>query len=165
MIMRAIHFITLVFSFTSAFAEEGLKTKFYDSRDTNSESLIHSKQWITTRNGDVILKKMERSLARDGSSISLDQVIVVDGQSAVVITFTGERRMTSFKPDANSMVSFIDDDNDGIPEQIQVFDAKASKLREMFVLDKTWRITPVSDDELNQKIELLEKSKAALKGL
>jgi len=131
-----------------ALAGEGLKTNYYESAVNSAPNpTINYKKWTTSRDGKVILIREERDLSRNGKWAQIDQIIMVDGKTAIHFLSLEGKRSVIYHPDAQVQVIHADPNGDGLLDRISLLDAKQRTV-DMFLTDKTGRITPVSDEEL-----------------
>ncbi len=131
---------------TALLAVEGLKTNYYEAAVNSApDPTINYKKWTITRNGKDILVREERDLARNGTWAQIDQIILFDGKKVVHFISLEGKRTVIYYPDTQLKV--VQGNGDGDWKRITLM-AGSERTVDIFQVDKSGLVIPVSDEEL-----------------
>lgn len=130
-----------------AFAGEGLKTDYSESISSSSLNSTSNRTWTTSRDGRIILIRVENDLTRDETWAQVDQSIMLNGKPVMHFVSLKGKRSTIYHPDSQAQVIQTDPDAEGLPSRITLLDSK-QQIVDIFQADQTGRISPANDEEL-----------------
>ena len=141
------------------YAGNELKTEYREaSVNTLAEEPINLKEWKTFRGGKLVLEKVARDIANQGTWPQTTYRVFVAKEPVITISHYQGFVSVTYHSTAGVKVLRTDNDKDGFMERFLLLDADEQTI-DMLQITKDWDMVPVSEEILAEWLEQMKKIK------